>query len=121
MNAARPAPASGLIVAPGQHAADAHELVDLAKQILERAVIAERAAGTPWQAIGAAAGGVGRPTAHGRFSAAVQAFQGRVGDVRQPAADAELDEAWGRVSALAERRARRDEILAAAVAMESSI
>lgn len=114
MSTTRAAATNGLIVAPGRHAVDAHELVELAKQILERAVIAERMAGTPWQVIGAATGGVGRPTAHGRFSAAVQAFQDRVGDARQPTADAELDEAWGRVSALAERRARRDEILRAA-------
>lgn len=111
MNTARPAPASGLIVAPGRHAADAHELVEVAKQILERAVIAERMRGTDWQTIGDALAGITRSAAHDRFSAAVRAFQTRTEQGRQLHAEAGLDEAWERVTALAERRSTRAEIL----------
>jgi hypothetical protein len=113
VNTARTAPASGLIVAPGQHAADAHELLELAKLVLECAAVAERTAGTGWQTIGQAVGGTTRANAHGRFAAAVQALQARAEDGLRECAAAELDEAWARVVALAERRARRAEILRA--------
>jgi hypothetical protein len=53
-----------------QSVRDAQHLVELADEVLQRAVVAERARNTPWELIGQALG-ITRSAVHGRFAAHV--------------------------------------------------
>ncbi|MFF8283864.1 hypothetical protein ACF06W_14195 [Streptomyces albus] len=56
--------------APGQFVAQAQRLLGKAEELLEHAVIAERARNTSWEQIGQALGGLSKSSAHKRYGSA---------------------------------------------------
>jgi hypothetical protein len=88
----------GRSYAGGHSVREAQEMVAAANQLLEAAVIAERANGTSWEVIGEALS-VTRSTAHGRVSGSVDSFfeAGEPETARDKAGE-NLDGAWDKIA-----------------------
>ncbi|MBB4890086.1 hypothetical protein [Streptomyces netropsis] len=91
----------------GRHIQQARALVELAVEMMGKAVVVERLRDTSWEEVGNALG-VTRATAHGRFSKVVTAWQGDKVAAGQEsglgAAIQDLDVAWSKVGALVSDR-----------------
>jgi hypothetical protein len=107
--------AAPLTEPPGHAVREAQQLVAAANRVLEAAVIADRAAGTSWEEIGDALGGVTRSTAHGRFATVVEEFNNTAVDsasAAEPQSRADraaenLEAAWSQVLGMVDRRVVR--------------
>ncbi|MEU3505382.1 hypothetical protein ABZ726_33300 [Streptomyces hundungensis] len=93
----------------GQLLAQASQLLTLAKDMVQRAVVTERLRGTSWDEVGECVGGVSRSAAHNRYSYLVKEWQdeqqGLSEDESLSSSFAELQQMWEQSAALIKSQA----------------